>query len=442
MSKYLVSLVKYEEPLESARRAVELAGGLDRVGPGAKVFLKPNIVFWSAKAPFPKWGVITTSRLIHDMVLLLRERGVTDITIGEGMVQGRAKDTTVTEHAFTTLGYHALRDKFGVRVIDAFTRPFVEKDLGDGVVLSFNQDILESDFVIDLPVMKTHAQTRVSLGIKNLKGMIDIKSRKRCHNADPVRDLHFHIARLAQPMPPILTILDGIFTSEYGPSFDGNIHRRNILAASWDVLSADLVGANLLGHDPAEVPYLTHAAANQGRPLDLSDVEIRGERLADLAQPHKWSFAYTPGDILPLPLAKRGIAGLEYRKYDTTLCTYCSAINGQVLTAIAQTWNGEPWDNVEVLTGKVMQPSPTAHHSILLGKCMYQAHKDNPAIKHKIPVKGCPPQPEQVLKALHEAGIMADDQVFAKLENLPALYMKRYQDKPEFDEGLFQVKPE
>ncbi|MFH1033988.1 MAG: DUF362 domain-containing protein [Pseudomonadota bacterium] len=439
MSKHSVSIVRYEEPLASVRRAVELCGGLDRLAAGAKVFIKPNIVFWSSKVPFPKWGVITTSRVIEDMVVLLKERGVEDITIGEGMVVSRPDDKQTPQHAFETLGYNRLKARYGVKVIDTFQRPFEEVDLGDGVVLNFNRDILHSDLVVDVPVMKTHAQTVVSLAIKNLKGMIDIKSRKRCHSADPQRDLHFWIARLADKMPPILAVLDGIFTSEYGPAFDGVIHRSNILVASWDALAADLVGSRLLGHDPAQVPYLAHAARRRGRPLDLSDVEVVGEPIEDLAKPHQWSFPYNEAGTLPLPMAKRGMSGLSYYKYDSSLCTYCSSVNGAVIQAVASAWRGQPWDDVEVLTGKKMQPRPGAKKTILLGKCMSQAHKDNPAIKEKIAIKGCPPQPEQIIKALHQAGIMADPELLANLEAMPGNFLKRYKDKPEFDENLFRV---
>lgn len=305
--------------------------------------------------------------------------------------------------------------------------------------LNFNQDILASDFVIDLPVMKTHAQTVVSLGIKNLKGMIDVASRKRCHNADLDKDLNFFVARLADPMPPLLTLIDGTFTSEYGPAFDGLIHRRDLLVASWDVLAADIVGSNLLGHDPAGVPHLVHAAHNRGRSLALDSVEVKGEAVADHAKYHAWSFPYTEDGCLPVPMAKRGMAGIAYYKYDNSLCTYCSGINGAVLSAIAMSWQGEPWDEVEVLTGKRMQPRPGANKTILLGKCMYQAHKDNPSIKEMIAVKGCPPKPEQIVKALHQAGIMADDQFFANLERMPGMFMKRYKDKPEFDPSLFSI---
>ncbi len=439
MDKHKVSLVRYEKPLQSVRKAVDLGGGLERVRPGSKVFIKPNIVFWSTSVQFPKWGVITTSRVIEDLVVLLKERGVDDITIGEGMVVNRPGDQETASHAFETLGYNKLKERYGVQAVDTYRRPFDEVDLGDGVVLNFNRDILQSDFVVDVPVLKTHAQTVVSLAIKNLKGTIDIKSRKRCHSADPEKDLHFWISRLADKMPPILAVLDGIYTSEYGPGFDGVMHRSDILAASWDVLSADLVGSRLLGQDPVNIPYLAQVARRRGRPTDLSDVEVAGEPIEKLAKPHQWSFPYNEAGTLPLPMAKRGLSGISYYKYDNSLCTYCSAVNGALLQAVAAAWRGESWDDVEVLTGKRMQPRPGAKKTILLGKCMYQAHKDNSAIREMIPVKGCPPQPEQVLKALHQAGIMADPAFFANLDQLPGNFMRRYKDKPEFDESFFRV---
>lgn len=440
MSQQKVSLVKYEKPLDSVRRALDLCGGLDAIAPGDKVFLKPNIVFWTRLAEFPKYGVITTSRVVQDVVALLAERGVRDITIGEGMVLGRPNDRETAPYAFESLGYAELGRRYGVKTVDAFTRPFREVDLGDGMKLSFNVDILDSDVVISLPVMKTHAQTMVSLGIKNLKGMIDVNSRKRCHSADPQRDLHAWISRLADPFPRVLALQDGIYTAEMGPSFDGIMHRSNLLVASWDVLAADLVGARLLGQNPAQIPYLVHAANRKGRDTSLDGIEVLGERIEDLARPHQWCFPYNEQGTLPLPMVKRGMAGISYYKYDSSLCTYCSTINGAVLSAIAMAWKGEPWNQVEVLTGKMMRPSGKANKTILLGKCMYQANKDNPAIKEMIPVKGCPPQPEQINAALHQAGIMVEPAILANLERMPATYLKRYEGKPEFDPGLFRVE--
>ena len=52
----------------------------------AKMFIKPNIIFWTKATLFPKWGVITTSWVVEDMVMILKDHGISDITIGEGIV--------------------------------------------------------------------------------------------------------------------------------------------------------------------------------------------------------------------------------------------------------------------------------------------------------------------------------------------------------------------
>ena len=438
----LVSIVRYEKPLESVRKAVDLAKGLENLPSKAKVFIKPNIVFWTRTVPFPKWGVITTSRVVEDMVVLLKEQGIDDIVIGEGSVTFNPKDKETIANAFETLGYNVLKKRYGVKCINVFEQPFEKVDLGEGVALNFNADMLHSDFVVDIPVLKTHAQTVVSLGIKNLKGTLDIKSRKKCHSADQEKDLNYMIAKIPEILPPCFTILDGIYTNERGPGFDGKIRRSNILVASSDILSADMVGAKVLGHEPSNVPYLAYVAQNSGRPADLSDIEVVGEKIEHMASPHEYAFPYAEDEdgSLPLPMKRIGIRGISYRKYDLTMCTYCSFLNGPILTGIAQAWKGKPWDEIEVLTGKAMKPTPGKKKTILIGKCIYQANKDNPDIQEMIAVKGCPPSTKQVVDAFHQAGISLNPAIFENMDNIPGFFMKKYDGRPEFDESFFRVK--
>jgi len=437
--KSTVAIVSYEKPINSVRKAVDLSHGLDHLPARAKVFIKPNIVFWTKEVLFPKWGVITTSRIVEDMVVLLKEHGIDDISIGEGMVTMPPKDRETPAHAFEALGYNVLKKRYGIKSINIFERPFEKADLGAGVVLNFNTDILHSDFVVNLPVLKTHAQAVVSLGIKNLKGMIDINSRKKSHSADPNKDLNFHLARLANTMPPMFVLLDGIYTNERGPSFDGRIRRSNILVASADILSADMVGAKVLGHEPAEVPHLVHAARHRQRPLDFSDIEVVGEDMKVVSSYHEYHFACNEKGTLPLIMEKMGIQGLSYPKYDLTMCTYCSALNWLILTAIAQAWRGEPWNDVEVLTGKIMKPTPGMKKTILMGKCMYDANRNHPDIQEMIPVKGCPPSPKAVVGALHQAGIEVNPAILEHVDKVPGFFMRRYEGKPEFEEAFFTV---
>jgi len=302
LGERIVAIVRFEKRLESVRRAVDLSHGLDHLPNKANVFIKPNIVFWTRTTPFPKWGVVTTSRVVEDMVTLLKERGIDEITIVEGIRTHDPKDRETAAHAFESLGYPVLKSRYGVKVLNVFERPFKKLDLGAGVVLNFNEDILQSDFVVNLPVLKTHSQAVVSLGIKNLKGLIDVPSRKKCHSPHPKRDLNYMIARLANKLPPSFTLIDGIYTAERGPYFDGRLRRSNILIASYDIFSADKVGAKVLGYDPSEVPHLVHAAQDFGGPLDLSDVEVAGEKIETVASRHEHAFPVknsNPVDFLP-----------------------------------------------------------------------------------------------------------------------------------------------
>ena len=45
-----------------------------------------------------------------------------------------------------------------------------------------------------------------TFSIYNLKGLIDIPSRKKCHNMIPGKDLHFWVSKPADKMPPLLTL--------------------------------------------------------------------------------------------------------------------------------------------------------------------------------------------------------------------------------------------
>jgi len=440
--KHKVSIVKYENPGESVRKVIDLINGLEGIGTDAKIFIKPNVVYWNSECDFPKWGMLTTSRVVNDVVELLNERGFEDITIGEGIISEKPNEKSVAEDAFKGLGYYELKDRYGVKVYNTFERPYDKINLTEDVTARMNSDMLNSDFLINLPVLKTHAQCKVSLGIKNIKGLISISSRKKFHSADPDQDLHYNVAQLANKIPPCLTLLDGIYTIERGPAMDGKAHRSDILVASRDILSADIVGSNLLGIDPAEVPYIVQAAEDRNREPTLSDIEVIGEKIENLAEHHEWDYIYKEDDTLPLPYAKAGIEGIKYHKYDESMCTFCSFYNGIILTAIKTAWknrSGEPFDNIEILTGKKMEPTEGVNKTILVGQCQYARHRDHPNINELIPIKGCPPSVEDLKNALKEAGIKVPSYFFKNIDKAPLMFMQKYKGKPEFKEEFFTI---
>ncbi len=80
---YEVAIVKYQEGLDSLKHATNLVGGFQGFSAASKVVIKPNFVLWHEGGKFPKYGVLTTARLIEELVVLLKEYGIHHISLVE-----------------------------------------------------------------------------------------------------------------------------------------------------------------------------------------------------------------------------------------------------------------------------------------------------------------------------------------------------------------------
>lgn len=427
-SNPVVSIVKHGDTYNSIKEALELCDGLKGFSGRDRILIKPNLVSWDFDLPFPPYGVVTTSAVMFALVQILNEAGFTNITIGEASLGGSGSKTG---KIFQVLGYEKLREKYGVELVDFNQDEFEDVDVG-GYKFSIARKALEADKIIDVPVLKTHNQCKVSLGIKNFKGCIDRKSKKLCHDRDA--DLQHMFPRIAEKLPVALTVIDGIFALEKGPGHSGKAFRRDILVASRDLLACDVVGAALLGYDASEVEHLQFFASRNGGSLQLQDIEIRGEQVADHAKFLEYTWEWTEDNTMPIGFQRRGITGLAIRKYDDSLCTACSAAFNPVLILFMSAFKGEPFPGVEFISGKRQLASPGFEKTVLFGKCAYQRNKDNPNIKKPIIIKGCPPDLKEFQGLLKEEGIDCDYDEYVKYRNY---IFNRYKDKEGFDLGLY-----
>ncbi|MBN1102463.1 MAG: DUF362 domain-containing protein [Deltaproteobacteria bacterium] len=433
MDKPIVAIGRYERSPDSLRRILDLCEGFRDLTTARHVVIKPNLVGMDGRYPMPLYGVFTTTRLVHDMVILLKEHGVEKISIAEGSVKRR--DLGVgTEGIYEILGYSLLARQYGVKLVDLLQGPFEKVDFG-GFHLEISRPLLDAEFLINMPALKTHNQAVLSLGFKNLKGGLSLKSRKYCHGADETLD--HHLSLFLEKLHPHLTVLDGIYGLEKGPFYLGNPIRMNTLAASTDPLAAELVGAHLAGIHPETVPHIRKYADRHGRSLDLQAVTLKGEPFEDLRRPIKWDNTWREDNTGPRGWDRIGIRGVSLPKYDKTLCTGCSAMYGPVLVSIMFAFKGVPFDEVEILTGKAMTPSGRARKTLLLGNCMIKKNRNSPHISEAVIAKGCPPSMEDVFKALAQCGIPATREHFRMFrESL----MERYKGKEEFDDSLYYLQ--
>ena len=378
--KPIVSIVRYEDT-NSVAGAISLCEGFKNLKSTDRVLLKPNLCT-SGAGFIPPFGTLTTTKVVEGVVRALKDYGVSDITIGEGTVTDELG--TNTTKAYKRIQLDRLAKRYGVRLIDFNAGPH-RKVMSEDVPINIAEAALDTDFFINLPVLKTHGDTRVSLASKNLKGCMSMASKKYFHG--PAGILHYRIGRLVEMIPQHLVIIDGIYTMDRGPeATTGTAHRCGILAASTDFLAADAVGTRLLGGEPIEAEHLKLYAERHDRTDVLEDadaIEIRGDRVEDHAE-------YIPWEYDPLlDMEPSGHTGLEVRRLTYTSCSGCGAnLRGPLMLLIALSRNKD-FNNLRIIQGKSLKDDRNSPRTLLFGNC---AIKENKHLDKATRFEGCPPK--------------------------------------------------
>ena len=278
MERSVVALARTGQGADSAsvtaavRRAVALAGGLERAVPvGRLALIKPNLV---APPPDPLCGACTSALVCRALADLVIERGARAV-IAESSSRG-----VDTEAVMKTMGFTRLRE-LGYEVVDLKRTPTVRVPVPGGRVLSevvTFELAMQADAILSVPVMKTHDQTDVSLSLKNLKGLVTDAEKRRIHQLGVFEG----VADLATLFRPTFALVDGIHAQEgLGPVY-GLPVEMGLVAAGYDLLATDAVVSQVMGFDPAEIPLLRVAAERGLGTLALDHIAIVGEQLADV----------------------------------------------------------------------------------------------------------------------------------------------------------------
>jgi uncharacterized protein (DUF362 family) len=386
-----VSLVKFDGSLDSLRKAIELCQGFEKLGRNDRVLIKPNNCF--RHKIMPPYGMVTTSTIVDGVIQLLLERGCKDISIGEGAIIGIFDELEpYTKRGFKGTGIEKIAKKYGIKLIDFNQGAFHELDLG-GVKVQVSKVALDTDFLINIPVLKTHFQAKVSLGFKNLKGCLSKDSKRRFHISKRLDTL---ICLLNEAIKSDLVIIDGIYMLEKGPeTIAGVAHRKDLIIASPDIFECDVVGATILGIDPAQVDYLREFAQRHGRSFDISAIQIKGEDIESLKEQLEWRFE--PDKELLTP-AK--VTGLSAPYPGQTLCSACGATLALALSIFGKDNPGMDFGGVELYYGLGLKPERDTQKIFLYGDC---AIRSNKSLQNAIKVEGCPPTLTKTLLALVKA---------------------------------------
>ena len=240
--------------LEAAVEAVLAAGTAQERIAGARVLLKPNLLARHA----PGAAVTTHPEVLRAVIRGVKKRAPASITVADS--SGGPYAAALMKAVYKTSGLAAVCEEEGV-VLHTGTGS-AQREAKGALVQRFQliDPVLESDFIINLPKLKTHMMTTLSCGVKNLFGCVPGLMKAEFHTRFPDKGRFGRmLVDLAQTVRPDLTIVDAVTAME-GDGPAGGVPRQvGLIFGGEDLYKVDLAACRLIGLEPRRVPYLADA---------------------------------------------------------------------------------------------------------------------------------------------------------------------------------------
>ena len=284
----------------------------DRLPPKpARILIKPNL----NNDLIALVGNSADLRVLAALLESLLNRGFKNLVVADGSnvgVHRRGID------AMARLRVDRLAERYGVDLLDLNQDEGVPVPLRAGGRPDVARSVLDADFVITLPKVKTHAEAGLSCALKNQVGVCVGQGKREMH-----RDLGLNIVAINQAVLPDLVLVDGLVGMEGNGPGDGDPFRLGVLAMCDDPFLNDLAMCRVVGMPVASVPYLVHAldqgVLNEGDRAEVAELEVLHEirqapprsKLAELSEAR--SLNWLKLAARPLIDGVPGIIGAAYK---------------------------------------------------------------------------------------------------------------------------------
>lgn len=356
----------------SVTRCLEDLGGLEKlVPPGKTVLVKPNLV---VEQPHD-FGATTNPEVVEVILQELLRTSPREIILGDG-----AATVCSTQKAFQVTGMDKLAEKYGARLVDFQKDRYVKVPVPAGKALDEVQvvrTVREADCIINLPVLKVHAQTKATVSLKNLKGCISDREKKRFHRLN----LEQCIADLNTVIPVNLVVVDATVCS-FAWEGGGSPVAMDTIVAGTNPVAVDTVAVPLLGYAPREIEHVRLSADHGLGPTGPEEIEIM----------HREKLPEPPPEEIPRTAPDYSLPGLEV--VEKGACTSCLA---GVLAALRRLKKeGATLHGSALLGQKLTEEDLEGKKGILLGigECGAQLVVEEGALP------GCPPRGRSVYEFL------------------------------------------
>ncbi|MBP1700219.1 MAG: hypothetical protein H6Q41_5407 [Deltaproteobacteria bacterium] len=379
--KSIVVVSKGKDPFRTTERVLQRFPLPDLKG--KNVLIKPN----AARLAFPGEGITTHPLVVAATIKHLKKQRAGRIVIGESCIFG-----VDAQEAFRVTGMKEISEKNRVELLDLDQGAPMEIAVPAGKVIKKIKVpalLKEFDFIISIPVMKTHMHTQVTLSVKNMKGLLWRREKARFHQlqydqkvTEGHKELDIAISEMASVLSPHLAIIDGTVGMEgMGPAY-GRRKKMGVILAGNHALSADAIAARLMGFNPEALPHLKLSAE---RGLG----EIRWRRISvDPKDFLKWETPFAP------PPSQLSIPYPDVRVYDEGSCSACLS----TLLVFLNDYHSRltdyhlPDGKIHLAIGKNLNRCPRG--TLLIGNCTSKMKRTG------VFVQGCPPVASQIWEVL------------------------------------------
>jgi uncharacterized protein (DUF362 family) len=269
----VVAIVKGERGHKPVFEALDLIDYKKASEGYSKVLIKVNFICektWDT-------GATTDPMVVEAVILKLKDLPL-KVYVAES-------DATITnaDKAFVATGMAEMCKRNGVEWVNLrHLKDRVKLKIPNGETLhdiTVPRLVTESA-IISAPKLKTHASTTVTLGMKNMFGLLPDKFKGKFH----AKGISKVIVDINTVIKPALTVVDGFVGMEGNGPVDGTPVKMNLIIAGTNVVATDATACRVMGIDPYKVKHI-RTACEKG----LGDIEAQviGEKIETVTKPFK-----------------------------------------------------------------------------------------------------------------------------------------------------------
>ena len=255
-----VSLLRVKDVEETVRKGIDLIGGID-VDYGDQIVIKPNVAFHK-----DLYGAINTDLRVLDAVIRVAKEHSNNVLVVESDSTSNPAEIRMEQS-----GAMGVIRKNGVSFLNLSRDEIVNVEI-DNKKIRLPRTVLDAPYFINVPKLKTHETTIITVALKNMFGLLPEKSKAAFYH--PI--LEEIIPLINRAVRQDLIVVDGIIGMEGKGPIVGTPVKMNVILCGRDPVTVDSIAAHIMGFNPRGIKTIVKTHEGGLGEIDLSKIEVLG----------------------------------------------------------------------------------------------------------------------------------------------------------------------